>query len=314
MVNRRVLRSKIFQSLYAYFQSESDNINKFENELKLSIDRLQDLYIYLLLFPLELVHIAEIKMEEAKNKRLPTAEDLNPKRHFVDNKILKIFQENSNFLKLAKDKHISWSNESELLYKAFNFLRNHPKFEAYKSIEEPSFEDDRNFIISFYKHIFSNYELLISHLQDKSIYWEYDDIDFILNTIIKNLKTIKKDSFYKVPELYKDEEDKKFVTELFRNTIKLNEENQKLIAKYAKNWEVDRIALTDRLLMSMAITEFLTLKSIPVKVSLNEYIELAKWYSTPKSKVFVNGILDKIVVELKEKNKIKKSGRGLVEN
>jgi len=317
MLSRRYLRIKVFQALYAYHQSDDKNLKKVESELFLSIERMYDLYLMLLSLGQELFHQSKLKMEGAKNKMLPTEEDLLPNTKFIDNKVFELLAENSNLKERIKAKKLSWSNDQELMIKMNAFVKNHNIYKNYASTKTSSFEEDQKFVVDFYKKIIPDFELLLSVIQDKSIFWGLEEIDFILSMVLKTIKkfTPKSNAYDKILPLFRDEEDDiKFVKDLLLKTIAKDTENSKLIADKTKNWDVERIAMVDILLMKMALTELVYFKSIPVKVTLNEYIELSKWYSSPKSKVFVNGVLDKLVIELKANGQLKKTGRGLLDN
>lgn len=317
MISRRFLRIKAFQSLYSYFQSEDKHTKKLESETFLSLERMHDLYLYLMIIGKEITHLSELRMEEAKKKRIPSAEDLDPNTKLIDNKVFALLADNVQLKKYTSDKNISWSNDQELMVKFSSFLRKHNVFLEYMSTRNSSFEEDKKFVIDLYKKVIPDFELLLSNFEEKSIFWGYDEIDFVLSMVLKTVKKFTPTSTISeaVLPLYRDaEDDKKFVNDLLSKVVNNDKDNSKLIADKTKNWDVERIAMVDVLLMKMALTEFIHFKSVPVKVTLNEYIELSKWYSTPKSKVFVNGILDKILLDLKEKGELKKIGRGLLEN
>ena len=317
MLSRRFLRIKVFQALYSYFQSEDKNMKNLESETFLSLERMHDLYLMLLGIGQELTHLSELKMEEAKKKRLPTDEDLSPNTKFIDNKVFGLLAENTSLNKQLKDKKLSWSNDQDLMIKFNSFVRGHDVFKEYMSTRTSTFKEDQKFVVDLYKKVIPEFELLLSELQDKSIFWGYDEIDFVLSMVLKSIKRFSEKSTVseQILPLYRDaSEDKKFIKDLLKKSVAHDKANGKLIADKTKNWDVDRIAMVDILLMKMALTELLHFKSVPVKVTLNEYIELSKWYSTPKSKIFVNGILDKLVSELKEKGELKKMGRGLLES
>jgi N utilization substance protein B len=292
-------------------------MKKLESETFLSLERMHDLYLFFLILGQELTHLSELRMEEAKKKRLPTDEDLNPNRKFIENKVFILLAENVSLKKQINDKKISWSADQELMLKFSAFVREHKLFKAYMSTNESSFTEDKKFVVDLYKKIIPEFELLLSEIEDKSIFWGLDEIDFVLSMVIKSIKRFNEKSTIseELLPLYRDAaEDKKFVKDLLSKVVKNDKDNSKLIADKTKNWDVDRIAMVDILLMKLALTELLYFKSVPVKVTLNEYIELSKWYSSPKSKVFVNGVLDKLVLELKEKGQLKKMGRGLLED
>lgn len=317
MLSRRFLRIKVFQALYSYFQSEDKNMKNLESETFLSLERMHDLYLLLLTIGQELTHLSELKIEEGMKKRLPTEEDLSPNTKFIDNAIFGLLKENNSLNKQIKDKKLSWSNDQGLMAKFNSFLRNHIVFTEYMSAKKSTFEEDQKFVVDIYKKVIPEFDLLLSEIEDKSIFWGYDEIDFVLSMVIKSVKRFssKSTTSEQILPLYRDvKEDKKFVKDLLVKVVANNKENGNLISAKTKNWDVDRIAMVDILLMKMALTELIHFKSIPVKVTLNEYIELSKWYSTPKSKVFVNGVLDKLVEELKGNGTLKKIGRGLLEN
>ena len=317
MLSRRYLRIKVFQALYAFYQSDDKNKKKVENEMFLSIGKMYELYLMLLTLGPELFHQSKLKMDGAKNKMLPTKEDLAPNTKFIDNQVFVLLENNTQLKTLIKDKKLSWSNDQELMIKLNGFLKGHEIYKNYIANETSSFEEDKKFVVDFYKKVIPEFDLLLSVLQDKSIFWGLEEIDFILSMILKTVKnfTPKSTPFAQLLPLYRDEEeDIQFVKDLLYETIANDKENSKLIADKTKNWDVDRIAMVDIILMKMALSELLYFKSIPVKVTLNEYIELSKWYSSPKSKIFVNGVLDKLVLELKENGQLKKIGRGLLEN
>lgn len=319
MISRRFLRIKTFQALYAYFQSENKQMGKAEKELFLSLERMHDLYLLFLRLPIELTHQSQLRIDNAKEKRLPTDEELNPNMKFIDNKVFAILGHNEELNAYANDRKITWDKveDQDLISKFLVHMREHPIFVDYMSTRETSFEEDQKFVVALYKKIIPEFELMLSEIQDKSIYWGYDEMDFVLSMVLKSVKKVdeKSDNSKTILPLYRDKkDDTQFVKDLFRTSITENDENAKLIAAKTKNWDVERIATVDVLLMKMALTELLHFKAVPVKVTLNEYIELSKWYSTPKSKVFVNGILDKLVSELTKKGDLKKMGRGLLES
>lgn len=303
------------QALYAFFQSSSTELSKGENELFLSIDRLYDLYLFFLQLPVELAELAEVQQMEAKNKALPTHEDLNPNRSFIDNLVVMNLRSNEVFQTTLKNRKISWAADRDELKRLLKDLRSASFFLNYINEEEKTFENDRKFILEFYKKMVIDSEMLYQIFNERSIYWDYDDVDFAISMATKHIKKVKEnDSNGTIMAMYKDElDDKDFVKTLFRKTIVDNNQNTLLIEEKTKNWDVDRIAVMDVLCMKMAMTELTQFSSIPIKVSLNEYIEISKLFSSPKSKVFINGILDKLVADFKAADKIKKMGRGLME-
>jgi transcription antitermination protein NusB len=315
MLNRRYLRIKVMQALYGFFQSDARDIAKSEREMFNGIDKIYDLFIYQLAFILELKHVATVLMEDAKIKRLPTQDDLNPNLKFIENKFLAQLEENVHLKREMNNRRIGWNNEFELIKKVFNTIRTSEEFGKYMNVSDNSYETDRNFILEIFKEFVADYELLNHLYEERNLHWG-DDIYIVNPMVVKLIESFKETA---TPDtalmtLYKDrEEDEEFVKDLFRQTALRNDEIEKMIGDKTKNWEVERIAMMDVLLMKMAITEVLHFSSIPVKVTLNEFIEISKMYSTPKSKIFINGILDKIFTDLKADNKLNKMGRGLME-
>ncbi len=303
------------QALYAFSQMENESIAAYEKELLKSIYKTEELFIYFLSSVLEIRHFAEKTLEEAKSKRLPTKEDLAPNLKFVQNKLLVYIDKNESVKKALATHHVEWSEYADLMKKIYNNFKTSEAYTEYMAAPVGSFEEDRELVIRFYKSYIADEELILNRFEELNIHWS-DDWYFINGYVLKYLKEIMPEHSPNraLPGLFKDEEDDlDFVKKLFARTISNSKEYQDLIVHQAKNWEEDRIAIMDFILMKMAICELVEFPSIPVKVTLNEYIELSKNYSTPKSKVFINGILDKLVPSLKSEGKIKKVGRGLVE-
>lgn len=316
MLSRRVIRIKVMQTLYAFFHSDNHEKTKHEKELFQSIENIYVLYLYLLLILIEIREQGRIQISIRKSKRLPSPEDLNPNTKFVDNKIFSILSVNRQLAYESNKKNISWNDDKDIVQKIFLKIIKSETYKKYMNNPERSFKEDKKFISKVYTELIASDELLRFYFEEKNIHWA-DDIDFVNQVVLKTINNIRESSTDNMPlaSLYKNEkEDKKFATELFEQVIGHSDEEEKMIRSKAENWELERIAFMDVLLMKMAITEFLYFPTIPVKVTLNEYIELAKQYSTPKSSVFVNGILDKLLIEFKQKGILQKQGRGLVEN
>jgi transcription antitermination protein NusB len=315
MLNRRYLRIKVMQALYGFLQSDSKDLGKSEREMFANIDRIYDLFVYQLAFLMELQHVATVLMEDAKTKMLPTQKDLEPNLKFIENKFLLQLSENIHLKREINNRRINWNNEFELTKKVFNTIKNSTAFEQYMNAADNSYATDKNFILEVFKEFIADFELLNHLYEEKYLHWG-DDIYIVNPMVVKMIESFKERATpdQSLMSLYKDrEEDEQFVKDLFRETAMRNDEIEKMIGDKTKNWEVERIAMMDVLLMKMAITEILHFSSIPVKVTLNEFIEISKMYSTPKSKIFINGILDKIVNDLKAGNKLNKMGRGLME-
>lgn len=312
MLSRRHLRVKVLQALYAFFQSEKNDLFAGEKELNLSIEKVYDLYISQLLILPELTHTAAVQIEERKNKKLPTQEDLNPNYKFVNNLLIKKIEDDKRIASIATQRKISWTGEKELIRKIFSAVQKSEWYKTYMQTRENNFQEDAEFIIQIFKKIISQDELLLHYYEERSIYW-LDDFELVNSMLVKSLKQTKENEPLVILNLFNDEEDdRKFMVDLFRKTVIHSKEYEEMISEKTKNWEVERIAAMDILIMKMALAEVLNFSNIPIKVSLNEYIDISKRYSTPKSNVFVNGVLDKIFNELKAENKIVKTGRGLM--
>ena len=313
MISRRLLRIKALMALYAFNRREDGNLTQAESELMFSIGKTYDLYHYLLLLVLEVADIAGEKIDMALQKRMPTKEDLNPQRWFVDNLVIAQLRKNLAFNKYISSKKLSWSNYSHIPRLLYNKIVSWKDYEEFMSAETHNYLSDKKFVIKLITELFSNSEDLQSNLEEQSIFWN-DDMEYISAMIEKTLKKFKVDSGEnsQLMPLYKNEEDEEFVKILFRKAILHSKKCSELIDKNTTNWEVDRIALMDILVMQLAVTEILEFPEIPVKVTLNEYIEIAKYYCTSKSSTFVNGILDNIVKEIRDDGLFNKFGRGLV--
>ena len=303
------------QALYAFFQSDNKDLPRGERDLFTGIDKIYDLYIYQLAFLVELHHVAILLSEEAKNKRLPTSNDLNPNLKFIENKFILQLVENIHLKREMNNRRISWSNEFELVKKIFNNIKTSEGYHNYMNVSDDSYKTHLDFAIEVFKEYMADFELLNHFYEEKNLHWG-DDIYLVNPMVVKTIESFKETSTpdFALLTLYKDrEEDEQFIKDLFRQTVIQYDETKKLIGDKTKNWEVERIAMMDVLLMQMAITEILYFSNIPVKVSLNEFIEISKIYSTPKSKLFINGILDKLLIDFKAEGKLNKIGRGLME-
>lgn len=315
MVNRRYLRIKVFQALYAYIQTENADKDKIEQDVFKSINKLYDLYLYMLRLILELHGVAEEIIEQNRQKRLPTPEDLNPNLKFVENEVFRIFKENEILKRLLDKGKINWKDQHDTLRKTFKAFREDEVYQQYMANPSRSLKEDKELVTYLFNEYLALNDVVHTVLEEKDIYWQ-DDMAAAAVTVGKTIAHLQEgDGVHSniLPDLYKDKaDDQVFVKELFRKALLFRDEYETMIAAKAQNWETDRIAFLDMLLMQMALTEFEHFATVPVKVTLNEYIELAKMYSTPKSKMFINGVLDKLLAEMKDKGRIQKRGRGLV--
>lgn len=315
MLSRRHLRIKIFQALYAYFKGSVPEIALGEKELMKSVEKNYELFIYLLSILVELRSFEAKLLEERKSKRLPTQEDLNPNTKFIDNKLLMQLSQNETLLKKINEFKINWVDEQEFIKKVYIKITTTESFKEYMSITESTYADDAAIVIRLFKNQIADHEILQHLLEEKNIHW-HDDHYFVCGYAVKALKsfTENSDSQFKLPGLYKDKmDDVEFIKTIYRQVLINSTEYEETIMTKAQNWEAERIATVDFILMKMALCELEKLSSIPVKVTLNEYIEISKLYSTPKSRMFINGVLDKLVAEFKREGKIVKIGRGLMD-
>ena len=315
MLNRRHLRIKVLQMLYAFFNDkDSGDIKQSQKNLLESIERIYDLYVYFLLSFDVLKEISLIKQEERKKKLRPSKDDLFPNLKFVNNRIISLFSDSTQLKDLSVKRKVNWSNDEkkEIFRKIFIEVEKSEVFFEHMYNNEDGFEEDRIFLIQLFKSEIANSPLIYGFLEDEDIHW-IDDIDLACSMVVKTIKTTNKERLNILPLYKENDNEKEFVMELLSETIKRDFENEKIIETLVNNWEFDRIAKMDVLLLKMAITELQCFESIPTKVTINEYIDISKYYSTPKSNVFINGILDKSLQLLTEENKINKSGRGLIQ-
>ncbi|NCT17203.1 MAG: antitermination protein NusB [Flavobacteriaceae bacterium CG_4_8_14_3_um_filter_34_10] len=313
MLTRRHIRVKVLQSLYAYQNQNNANLEKQEKFLVYSMEQMHDLYL-LLLHLLTAIHTqAEGYMEKSKLKHLATSLEKSPNRNFIDNKILALLAENNPLnIQLKNKKITNWELDNEYPQILFKEIRQSELYADYLKLIHPTFQQDKAFIITLYSEIIAPNEKLYSYLEDHRLTW-IDDFPIVNTAIVKmlnQLKPITKEDKL-VPKLYKNDEDKDFAIALFNKTVLQDTNLLAEIEGKTPNWDKERIAELDLILIKMGITEFLYFPSIPVKVTINEYLEIAKEYSTPKSSLFINGILDKLVKEYMENNKLNKIGRGL---
>lgn len=300
------------QALYSFFQHEKADPAQFEKELFKSLDKIHELYFSILALIIDLHHVAMVMVDESKNKRLPNATDLNPNLKFVNNSLLLSLEKNNELKSHIEKRKISWQNDFDVVRKIFNEIKNSEIYKEYQASSEISVEEDRNFIISIITEYLSENDVLASLFEEKNIHWA-DDAFVAFNSVIRNFEAFEGE--FKIQPLLKDEKDDlEFMSALFKKTIVYKGQFEELIDKHTKNWDLERIANMDMLLMQMALAEILYIPNVPVKASLNEYIDISKEYSTPNSKTFVNGVLDKIIADLREQGKISKTGRGLKEN
>lgn len=313
MISRRLLRIKALMALYAYNRREDNDLVKAEKELMFSIAKTYDLYHYLLLLVLEIADIASDRIERALQKNIPTFEDLNPNRRFIDNVVIAQLRNNKALTKYLNDSKLSWINFSHIPRILYTKLISCDYYLEYMSSEYHNYQSDKKLVHKIIVELLPTSEDLVNCLEEQSIYWN-DDLDYVIIMLEKTLKKFKPDTKEDagLMPLFKNREDEDFVKQLFRKAVLNSASYSEFIDNNTTNWEVERIALMDILVMQLAIAEILEFPEIPVKVTLNEYIEIAKYYCTSKSSTFVNGILDNIVKEIRARKLFNKYGRGLV--
>ena len=308
MINRVLIRLKIVQIVYAYYQNGGKNLDTAEKELFFSLSKAYDMYNYLLLLMVEITKQAQRKQIAAKSKLLPTAEELYPNTKFVENRFIAQLEVNKQLLEFSETQKKTWENESEFVKSLCEKIMDSDIYKEYMASETSSYEEDREVWRKIYKRIIFNNEELDQVLEDQSLYWN-DDKEIVDTFVLKTIKRFEEQNGAKqelLPE-FKDDEDQDFARRLFRRTILNADYYRHLISENTRNWDLDRVAFMDVVIMQIALAEILSFPNIPVSVTLNEYVEIAKLYSTPKSGSFINGTLDGIVNLLKKDGKLTKN-------
>lgn len=308
MINRVLIRLKIVQIVYAYYQNGGKNLDTAEKELFFSLSKSYDLYNYLMLLMVEVTKQANKRLNAAKNKLIPTKEELFPNTKFVENRFIAQLEVNKQLLEFSNNQKKTWENEADFVKSLCDKILESDIYKEYMASETSSYEEDRELWRKIYKNIIFNNPELDQVLEDQSLYWN-DDKEIVDTFVLKTIKRFEEKNGAKqelLPE-FKDEEDQDFARRLFRRAILNVDYYRHLISENTKNWDLDRVAFMDVIIMQIALAEILSFPNIPVSVSLNEYVEIAKLYSTPKSGGFINGTLDGIVNSLKKENKLTKN-------
>ncbi len=300
------------QSVYALLQSKSDDLTKQEDFLYTSIEKMQDLYVLMLRLLVEVKNMEKKHIEISGKKFLATSQDLNPNFKFINNKTFKLLEESISLNNYLEDNKLNyWSLDNEYVHEILKLIKESNVYASYMKSEKDSFEEDRDFVVALFKNVVAPNEKLAEYFEDKTISW-VDDIPFVNTWIVKSLNQLKPKQTFQLGNLYKDDDDKKFVLDLFRKVVLNHKEFEKEIENKTPNWDTDRIAEIDMILIKMAISEFLKFPSIPTSVTINEYIEIAKDYSSEKSSFFINGVIDKILKDFTASKRLNKIGRGLL--
>ena len=308
MINRVLIRLKVVQILYAYYQNEGKSLEAAEKELFYSLSKAYDLYHYLLLLMVEVTRFADRRIDNRRNKLRPTEEDLNPNTRFIDNAFMAQLAQNKQLEEYSNNQKRTWEDEGEFIKRLFAAIEETKAYQEYMSKDALTYEDDRELWRKLYRSLIAQNEQIDEILEEQSLYWN-DDKAIVDTFVLKTIKRFEPENGADqelMPE-YRDEMDTEFARKLFRNAIVGAEPYRKMIAENTKNWDMERIAFMDVLIMQVALAEIFSFPSIPVSVTLNEYVEIAKMYSTPKSASFINGMLDTIVNKLKEEGKLNKA-------
>ncbi len=314
MLNRRHIRIKVMQTLYAMQQTQSDRMDTNENFLFQSIENIRNLYLMMLSSLIEMQKNEQEFLELSAQKHLATSEERNPNRKFIDNKVLHILVHSEKLNDWLENEKINqFQLNDQYIKQLLTALKENDLYKNYMSSGIASFEEDREFVLQLFTEIIAPNDKIYDFIEDSKLTW-VDDIPVVNTFIQKQLRQLKSETdYFRVPKLYKDEDDKEFARQLYRKTALNADDLEKAYHDKTRNWDIERIAEIDGIILNMAVCELQKFPSIPVKVTINEYLEIAKEYSTPKSSIFINGILDVLVKEYKQNNTLNKVGRGLME-
>lgn len=302
MINRVLIRAKVVQMLYAYMVSkDAMTLTTAKKELTKSLDKSYELYNALLKLMIELTDVQDLRLDEAKHKFLPTEEDLNPNMRFVENEFVKRLRADQTLADFVDDKKINWRDDELFVRLLLDKILRSEEYQEYMEMPKTSLVRDGEVWYQLMKKVVLPDENLLEHLQSMSVYYTDDDLQIMGQFVMKTIRRFEDEEAQPILPQYKNDDDSKFGEQLFLKAVAEMEENNSYIDQFVKTekWDVERIALMDRVVMCTALTEIRNYPSIPVNVSLNEYIELAKDYSTPRSGQFVNGILNAVVNKLR---------------
>ena len=319
MLNRRILRIKAFKVLYSSVLAENMSLAQAEAQLELSCEATRDLYIYMLGIVSPLTRIAQDRIEAAKSKFNPTDEERNPNMKFAENALAKLLDEDADFQKVYKKKKFDWIQYDLFLKKVMNSIVSKEYYAEYMASDKRSLAEDCKLFTRIFEEEFVDSEELERILEDKSLYWNVD-LAYSLTWCCKTLKNLAKGESWSLIPLYQSElltgegveSDRLFVRKLLQASFAGYEKYSAMVAESVSGWEKERLFSTDVVLIVMGLAEAVTFPSIPVKVTMNEYVEISKFFGTPKSRSFVNGLLDKLVQQLVNEGQINKEGKGLL--
>ena len=307
MINRVLIRLKIVQIIYAYYKNSGKTIKATEDEVFFSLSKAYDLYNYMLLLMVGITHYAADRISFLSMKIRPTESDKNPNLKFVNNRFIAQLERNEKLVKFAEKSKFNWVDNSDLLRRLLDEIEESDIYKEYMATETSSYEEDKELWRKLYKAFIFDNEELDALLEEQSLYWN-DDKSIVDSFVLKTIKRFEEKNAATqqlLPE-YKDVADMEFARKLFHNAITNAEQYRELMSSSSKNWDMSRLAFMDVVIMQVALAEIMTFDDVPLSVTLNEYVEIAKHYSTVKSGSFVNGMLDTITKKLRQENKINK--------
>lgn len=306
-----MIRIKAFKTLFGRIVANQDSLSSAENELMQSCQKTLDLYAFVLSLPIALQKAANLKIETGLKKFQPTAEEANPNYKFAHNRFIEMLSNDLPFMKFLDQKGLSWSGHESFVKKLYAAIQTREYFTAYMENGVSSMEDDLAVVKSIFEQELEDNEELADIMEEISLFW-IDDLGYVLSMLVKDIKKFARNGFVSLPPLFQNEDDMMFAKRLLTQSLLKYDEYSSMMKEYIPNWDMERLVMTDLLLVVMGIAEAVTFETIPLKVTINEYVDISKYYSTPNSRVFVNGLLDRMLQKLSKEGVIVKSGRGLV--
>lgn len=311
MLSRRLIRVKVFKILFGRIVAGSDSLIGAENELIASCEKTLDLYCFMLRLPVALKKVAQARIEAGLKKFQPTPQEANPNRKFVENKFVGLLEDDVKFLKFCESRGLSWQEYETFVKKLYLAISSREYFIDYMQNEQRSMKEDCALLRNIFEQELEDNEDLEDILEELSLFW-IDDLGYVLNSILKNMNIIARNGSVAIPEVFQNEDDKAYAIKLLTQSLVKYDEYSKLISEFVSNWDMERLVATDLALIVMGITEAVTFETIPLKVTINEFVDISKYYSTANSRIFVNGLLDRMLQKMYKDGKIVKTGRGLV--
>lgn len=311
MLSRRLIRVKVFKILFGRIVAGSDSLIGAENELIASCDKTLELYCFMLRLPIALKKVAQARIDAGLKKFQPTPQEANPNRKFVENKFIGLLEDDVKFLKFCESHGLSWQDYETFVKKLYLTISSREYFIDYMQNEQRSMKEDCALLRNIFEQELEDNEDLEDILEELSLFW-MDDLGYVLNSILKNMNAIAKTGIVTIPDVFQNEDDKVYAKKLLTQSLVKYDEYSKLISEFVSNWDMERLVATDLALIVMGITEAVTFETIPLKVTINEFVDISKYYSTANSRIFVNGLLDRMLQKMYKDGQIVKTGRGLV--